>query len=102
MDATVLEFIDIVVEADGKRIVVGPPTLILVVERRSNCIVGWFLTVRPESSLCYCYALYNALTDKGPRLRQLGFEETPQGIVSGDCDGAFIDRGPGRAISSSG
>ena len=96
MDATVLEFIDIVVEADGKRIVVGPPTLILVVERRSNCIVGWFLTVRPESSLCYCYALYNALTDKGPRLRQLGFEETPQGIVSGDCDGAFIDRGPGR------
>ncbi|MBU68605.1 MAG: hypothetical protein CL858_24710 [Cupriavidus sp.] len=96
MDATLLDFIDIAVEADGYQIVVGPPTLILVVERGSNCIVGWFLTVRPESSLCYCYALYNALADKGPRLRQLGFEETPAGIVSGDCDEVFIDRGPGR------
>ncbi|GAA0830714.1 hypothetical protein [Cupriavidus pauculus] len=96
MDGLVLDFIDIVVEEDGRQLVLGPPTLILVIARRSNCIVGWYLTMRPESALCYCYALYNALSDKAPRLRQLGFEQVPPGIVSGAIDEIFIDRGPGR------
>jgi hypothetical protein len=76
----------------------GLPTVLLGVCRKSTAYVGWLVSAGEECTEQYRHLLYNMLTPKDERLRQLGMDPSQlPGIVTGRFDGVVMDRGPGAA-----
>ena len=77
---------------------VGRPTVYLVVDRNSTCIVGLYADCRPERWEGYRRALYCAFTPKADLLSRLDMEKYGKILdVYGVPNGVFSDRGPARS-----
>jgi len=76
----------------------GHPTVMLGICRKSNAYAGWLVSAGEESTEQYQHLLYNILTPNDERLRQLGLDPANYpGIVTGQFDQIFMDRGAGAA-----
>lgn len=77
---------------------IGEPTALLGFCRKSGAAVGWYVTAGPETGDTYRFCLFNILTSKAERLRDLGLDpENFPGVVSAALDLVVFDRGPGRS-----
>lgn len=86
---------------EGKAINLGKPTVLLVFDRRSKKIVGWYVYIGDENWLeGYRLALFSALTDKTAELERL--EITPVADYrpwprNPKCRAVYVDLGPGAS-----
>lgn len=96
MDSTEFNFQLVASFDEGLRI--GRPTVYLVVDRFSSCIVGLYVDCSPERWEGYRRALYCAFTQKADMLDRLDMSKHGKiWTVYGVPNGVFCDRGPARA-----
>ncbi|MHA6881757.1 hypothetical protein [Ralstonia pseudosolanacearum] len=84
------------VSDDADRRPIGRPVVLFGSDRGSSAIVGLHVWLGTESSRAYRYCIYNALSSKAAVLEDFGLEGL-EGLVSGNCDLVYLDRGPGIA-----
>ncbi|MFL9869237.1 hypothetical protein PQR67_34135 [Paraburkholderia fungorum] len=75
----------------------GKACVIIGVCVESSAIVGVHITTKNESANGYRNCLFNAFVPKDELLHTFGLEALAEGFVSGCCDEARFDRGPGIA-----
>jgi hypothetical protein len=84
------------VSDDSERRQIGKPVVLFAVDRQSTAIVGCYAWIGTESSRAYRYCIFDAFSSKKAKLHELGIGDL-DGLVSGFCDSAYLDRGPGIA-----
>lgn len=84
------------VSDDSERHPVGKPVVLFAIDRGSSAVIGCHTWTGTESSRAYRYCIFDAVSSKKDKLRDLGIDRL-DGLVSGLCDALYLDRGPGIA-----